>query len=161
MLWPLEKFLGDPIANALFAAIARGDRVQMAMPSVGTLHYNEGLSSPWHDCGKMKRPRMFERRFAMYLEEKQGTKRRKIFVQGGLARECLSETCVADAKGGPSHTEVILHDEFAAMTKEFGMTGAKAKADEKKHRQSNLNELTDKTRLTLEKLQAHLGQPSW
>ena len=39
------------------------------------------------------------------------------------------------------------------MAEQFGMTGAKSKADEKKHRQSNLNELMDKGRLTREKLQ--------
>ena len=40
------------------------------------------------------------------------------------------------------------------------MIGAKAKAEEKKHRQSNLKELLDNGRLTREELQAHLGQPS-
>ena len=63
-------------------------------------------------------------------------------------------------EGRTSQTEVICHNEFAAMAMQFGMTGAKTKADEKKHRQSNLNELLDKARLAREKLQALLGQPS-
>ena len=88
----------------------------------------------------------------MYLEEEQDTQRRKIFVQGGLARECFSEVTLT------THSAVILHDEFAALRDQSGLIGAKAeqktKADEKKRRQSDLNYLMDKGRLTQEKLQA-------
>jgi len=34
-------------------------------------------------------------------------------------------------EGRTSHTEVICHNEFAPMAMQFGMTGAKTKADEK------------------------------
>ena len=83
----------------------------------------------------------------------QNMKRLTMFVHKDLTPECLFKQCEADADGRTSHTEVICHDEFAAMAEQFGMSGAKSKADEKKHRQSNLNELMDKGRLTREKLQ--------
>ena len=86
----------------------------------------------------------------MYLEEEEDTKRRNIFVQGCLARECFSEVILT------THSEVILHDEFASMRDQFGLLGAKAeqkaKTDEKKRRKSNLNYLMDMGRLTREKL---------
>ena len=83
----------------------------------------------------------------------QNMKRLTMFVHKDLTPECLFKQCEADADGRTSHTEVICHDVFAAMAEQFGMSGAKSKADEKKHRQSNLNELMDKGRLTREKLQ--------
>ena len=125
-----------------------------------------GPSNPWHDYVETKRLQMLERRLPLNLDEEQDTKSRKIFVQGGLAMfvdkdltpECLFKQCDADAEGRTSHTEVISHDDFAAMRDQFGLLGAKAeqkaKADEKKRRQSHLNYLMDKDRLTQEKLQA-------
>ena len=110
------------------------------------MDYNEGPSNPWHDCGEMKRLWMLERRLPLNLDEKQDTKRRKIFVQGGLARECFSEVILT------TDSEVISHDEFAAMRDQFGLLGAKA--DEMKRRQSDLSYLMDMGRLTREKLQA-------
>ena len=95
---------------------------------------------------RSKRPRKLDLRFAKYLEEEENTKRRKIFVQGGLAPECFSKVILT------THSEVILHDEFAAMRDQFGLLGAKA--DELKRRQSDLNYLMDMGRLTREKLRA-------
>ena len=106
------------------------------MPSVGTIDYNEGPSNPWHDCGEMKRLWMLERRLPLNLDEEQDTKRRKIFVQGGLARECFSEVILT------TDSEVISHG---------------AKADEMKRRQSDLNYLMDMGRLTQEKLRELWG----
>ena len=94
----------------------------------------------------MKRLQMLERRLPLNLDEEQDTKRRKIFVQGGLARECFSEVILT------TDSEVISHDEFAAMRDQFGLLGAKA--DEMKRRHSDLNYLMDMGRLTREKLRA-------
>ena len=76
-----------------------------------------------------------------------------------LTPECLFKLRDADCPGRTSHTEFICHDEFAAFADQFGMMGAKARADEKKHRQSNLNELLDKGRLSREKLQESTSSP--
>ena len=56
-----------------------------------------------------------------------------MFVHKDLTPECLFKLCDADCAGRTSHTEFICHDEFAAFADQFGMMGAKARADESRY----------------------------
>ena len=77
------------------------------------------------------------------------------FVHKDPTPECLFKQCDADAKGRGSFTEVVCHDELAAFAEQFGLMGANARADEKKHRQSSLKDPMGRGRISREKLDAN------
>lgn len=81
------------------------------------------------------------------------------FVHQDMTPECIFKTVDPDRPDRTCGTEVIFIDEFASFGEQFGLMGAKGKADEKKHRQDNLNELLDRGRISREKLQADTSTP--
>ena len=169
-LWCLHQGQIPLGTLALSAAITNGGlvRTRETTPSslsIGLVNYNFAKTMKNNFTEFVDQH--LGRWMVMYHEEElalaatdgyQNMKRLTMFVHKDLTPECLFKQCDADAEGRTSHTEVISHDEFAAMRDQFGLLGAKAeqkaKADEKKRRQSHLNYLMDKGRLTQEKLQA-------